>query len=144
MNAKAEIMNIVLAYDGSQGSQRALEWVVILARQLGAKVTAVTVVKPPEYSPTIDEVDEFYADGERHYRPLLTKVVEFGLEQGLTIKTEILRGHPAESIVKYAYDQKADLIVTGTRGMGGFKNLIIGSVAQKVVTYSKVPVLVIK
>ena len=141
MNAKAEVKSIVLAYDGSQGSQRALEWVVTL---LGAKVTAVTVVKPPEYSPTIDEVDEFYADGERHYRPLLTKVVEFGLEQGLTIKTEILRGHPAESIVKYAYDQKADLIVTGTRGMGGFKNLIIGSVAQKVVTYSKVPVLVIK
>jgi len=94
MNAKAEVKSIVLAYDGSQGSQRALEWVVTL---LGAKVTAVTVVKPPEYSPTIDEVDEFY-----------------------------------------------DLIVTGTRGMGGFKNLIIGSVAQKVVTYSKVPVLVIK
>lgn len=46
--------------------------------------------------------------------------------------------------MRYAADQRADLIVIGTRGLGGFRDLIIGSVAQKVVSYSKVPVLVIK
>lgn len=140
-----DVKKIVVAYDGSKGSQKALEWALMLAASsLKSEVTAVTVVKPPEFSPMISEIDEFYSDAEEHYQPLLAKVREFGEEHGVSIKTKILRGHPAESITRYALDQKADLIVTGTLGMGGFKSLIIGSVAQKVVTYSKVPVLVVK
>ena len=140
-----DVKKIIVAYDGSKGSQKALDWALMLAgSSLKSDVTTVTVVKPPEFSPMISEIDEFYSDAEEHYRPLLTKVREYGAERGIAIKTEILRGHPAESITKYAFDQKADLILTGTLGMGGFKSLIIGSVAQKVVTYSKVPVLVVK
>ena len=140
-----DVKKNVVAYDGSEGSQRALKWALTLAASsLKSEVVAVTVVKPPEFSPMISEIDEFYSDAEQHYQPLLVKVHEFGNEYGIHIKSEILRGHPAESIAKYGFEQKADLIITGTRGMGGFKSLIIGSVAQKVVTYSKVPVLVVK
>ena len=138
------IKKMVVAYDGSEGSQKALAWAVDLALQLKSDVTVITVVKPPEFSSNIDEVDEFYAAGEKHCRPLLEKAVAFGEEHGLTIQTEILHGHPAESIVRYAVNRKADLIVMGTRGLGGFKNLVIGSVAQKVMTYSKVPVTIMK
>lgn len=90
------------------------------------------------------EIEEFYEDGEKHFRPLLNKVEEKANSLSISLRTEILRGHPAESIVRYAFDRRADLVVMGTRGTGGFKSLIIGSVAQKVVTYSKVPVVVIK
>lgn len=138
------IKKMVVAYDGSTGSQKALAWAVDLAAKLQSDVVVVMVVKPPEFSSSIDEVDEFYADGEKHCRPLLEKAMAYGEERGLTLQTEILHGHPAESLVRYATDRKADLIVMGTRGMGGFKNLIIGSVAQKVVTYSKVPVTILK
>jgi len=139
-----DISKIVVAYDGSKGSEKALEWAVMLSGKVKTEITVVTVVKPPEFSPSISEVDEFFLDAEQHYQPLLLKVKEYGMQHNVIIKTEILRGHPAESIVKYAYDHKMDLIITGTRGMGGFKNLVIGSVAQKVVSYSKVPVLIIK
>ena len=140
-----DVKKIIVAYDGSESSQKALEWSLILATSsLKSEVTTVTVVKPPEFSPMISEIDEFYSDAEEHYQPILAKVREYGNGHGITINTKILRGHPAESITKYAFDQKADLIVTGTRGMGGFKSLIIGSVAQKVVSYSKVPVIVVK
>jgi nucleotide-binding universal stress UspA family protein len=139
-----KVDRIVVAYDGSKQSQKALEWAVTVAGKFGAEVVAVTVVKPPEFSPTISEIEEFFADAERHYAPLLAKVSEYCAGQGLAVKTVILRGHPAESIVKYAYENKADVIFTGTRGVGGFKNLIIGSVAQKVVSYSKVPVFMVK
>jgi nucleotide-binding universal stress UspA family protein len=119
-------------------------WAIGLALKLHSEVVVVSVVKPPEFSSSIDEVDEFYAEGENYYRPILAKVIEDGEKQGISLKIEILHGHPAESLVRYAADYKADLIVMGTRGMGGFKNLVIGSVAQKVTTYATVPVTIIK
>lgn len=139
-----DIKKMVVAYDGSESSHKALAWAVDLAVKLGCGVVVVSVVKPPEFSASIDEVDEWYADGAKQYAPLLEKAVAYGEERGITIQTEVLKGHPAESIMRYAGDRRADLIVMGTRGRGGFKSLIIGSVAQKVVTYAKVPVLVVK
>jgi nucleotide-binding universal stress UspA family protein len=138
------VKKIVVAVDGSPHSLKAMEWAMDMATRYDAQIATVTVVKPPEFSPTISEVDEFYEDAENHCRPMLQKLQELGKEHGLDVNTQILRGHPAESIVKYAYDNTVDLIITGTRGLGGFKNLVIGSVAQKVVTYSKIPVLVVK
>ena len=139
-----DVKKMVVAYDGSPGSHKALAWAVDLAIRLGSAVVVVSVVKPPEFSASIDEVDEWYADGEKQYRPLLAQAIAYGETQGLVLQTEILKGHPAESLMRYAVDRKADLIVMGTRGMGGFKSLIIGSVAQKVVTYAQVPVVVVK
>jgi nucleotide-binding universal stress UspA family protein len=152
------IKKMVVAYDGSEGSQKALTWAVDLAVKLNSDVVVVAVVKPLEFTPSVvltvvkpfefstnrDEVDKFYSDGEKYYRPLLEKAVKYGEAEGVALQTEILHGHPSEVIVQYAYDCQADLIVMGTRGMGGFESLIIGSVAQKVVTYSKVPVVLMK
>lgn len=138
-----DIKNILVAYDGSRQSHKALEWAIDMAGKTGAKITAVTVIKPPEFSPT-GEVNEFMYDAEKHYKPLLDKVKKFGRDNNSEINTVLLRGHPAETIVRYAEDINANIIITGTRGMGGFKSLVIGSVAQKVVTYAKVPVLIIK
>lgn len=137
------VKNILVAYDGSRQSQKALEWALDISGRTEAKVTTVTVIKPPDFSPT-GEMNEFMYDAEKYYQPLLEKVKKLGADSKRQIETVLLRGHPAESIVKYAGDNKVDLIITGTRGMGGFKSLVIGSVAQKVVTYAKVPVLVIK
>ncbi|MPM44259.1 Stress response protein NhaX [bioreactor metagenome] len=137
------VKNILVAYDGSRQSQKALEWAVDISDKTGAKVTTVTVIKPPDFSPT-GEINEFMYDAEKYYQPLLAKVKKFGSDNAVEINTVLLRGHPAETIVMYAEIDNADLIVTGTRGMGGFKSLVIGSVAQKVVTYAKVPVLIIK
>ncbi|BBB91152.1 MAG TPA: universal stress protein [Methylomusa anaerophila] len=139
-----DVKKMVVAYDGSAGSHKALVWAVDLAARLGSNVVVVSVVKPPEFSSSIDEVDEWYEDGEKQYQPLLEQAAAYGEDQGVSLQTEILKGHPAESLIRYASDRKADLIVMGTRGMGGFKSLIIGSVAQKVVTYAKVSVVVVK
>ncbi|MCX7780821.1 MAG: universal stress protein [Negativicutes bacterium] len=137
------IKKIVVAYDGSTQSKKALDWAIAMG-SADTEIIAVTVVRPPEFSPMVSEVDEFYADAERFYQPMLEKVRIYGKSNNKEIKTLILHGHPAESIVHFAYEQKADLIITGTRGLGGFKSLVIGSVAQKVVSYSKIPVLVVK
>ena len=77
---------MVVGYDGSAGSKKALAWAIDLAGKLQSDVVVVTVVKPPEFSSTIDEVDEFYADGEKHCRPLLENAVSDGLEQGVALQ----------------------------------------------------------
>jgi len=139
-----KIAKVVVAYDGLPSSKKALAWAVDFSKGEKCDVIVVTVVKPPEFSSSIDEVDEFYADGERHQRPFLEEAAVYGKQHDVTLQTELLRGHPAESLVRYAMDQKADMIVMGTRGMGAFKNLIIGSVAQKVIASSNIPVMVMK
>ena len=139
-----DIKKILVAYDDSSGSKKALKWALELAEKLQSMVVVVSVVKPPEFSSTIDETDQFFADGDRHYQPILDEIVKNGKDYNIVVESEILHGHIAESIVRYAADQEVDLIVMGTRGMGGFKNLVIGSVAQKVTTYATVPVTIMK
>lgn len=139
-----EITKIVVGYDGSSSSRKAVEWAVSLAGKLKSEVVVAAVVKAPEFSSSVDEVEETFSDGERYYQPLLAEMVEYGNDNNVPLRTEILRGHPAESLVRYAYERKADLLVIGNRGAGGFLSMIIGSVAQKVVAYSQIPVVVIK
>jgi Universal stress protein UspA and related nucleotide-binding proteins len=138
------LKKILFAFDSSKGSWKALEWAMGLAKMVNADIVAVTVVKPPEFSPSISEIEEFYEDAEKHFSPEIQKLKEYGERNGVDITTVFLRGHPAESIVKYAFERQFDLIVMGTRGLGGFKSMLIGSVAQKVSSYSKVPVTIIR
>ncbi len=139
-----DVKKIAVAYDGSKGSKLALEWAVGMALKFNAIIMTVTVVKTPEFALTSGDADVFVKDAEKYYHPLLTEIREYGNKHRVAVKTDLLYGHPAECIVKYAFQENADLLITGTRGMGGFKNLVIGSVAQKVVCYSSIPVLVIK
>jgi nucleotide-binding universal stress UspA family protein len=64
----------------------------------------------------------------------------------VTVKTEVLIKYTSvvKEIVEYAENNKVDMIVIGSRGMAGFKKLLLGSVANGVVTYSHCPVLVVK
>ena len=66
-------------------------------------------------------------------------------EKNVQIKTEIIAStNIAGGIVDYAEDKDVDLIVIGTRGKSGFKKILLGSVASKVVTYAHCPVMVVK
>jgi len=55
-----------------------------------------------------------------------------------------LRGTPAEEILDYAEDNDIDLIMMGTHGLTGVKRFLIGSVAEKVLRHSKIPVMIIR
>ena len=63
---------------------------------------------------------------------------------GVPYATSILFGVPAETIVRYAEDQDIDVIFTGTRGMGALRNVLLGSVATKVVGSAQVPAALVK
>ena len=136
---------IVLAYDGSPSSNKALELAVNLAKSVGADLKLVTVIEQP---PSVF-TDEFnIAEFEKKLHSAGLEVMASGeqkaQELGLKVESVLLEGNPAEEILNYAVKVNACMIVVGTRGLGGFHSLLVGSVAQALVAHSQIPVLVSK
>ncbi len=136
--------------DFSEYAERALDYAIDLAKQLGARLTLLHVVSAhimPELPLTIDETTETVPEG---YMRELEKRAQQGLEQylkraqdaGVTGDVVVVHGIPFQSIIDTAKDRNADLIVMGTHGRTGLKHVLLGSVAEKVVRFAPCPVLV--
>ena len=137
-----EIKHILVALDDSDTSKEGLDKAINLAKLSGAKITGVNaVVVHPTLVSTVTS-----------YRSYLTKEAEKMLDsakescekQGIQFTSEVLQGSPASKIAEFAEKQNVDLIVIGSRGLGGIKGKILGSVANSIVHESKVSVLVVK
>ncbi len=134
---------IVVGVDGSAGSARAFAWAVRLARETGATVEAVqawelTYAWIDSYVPDLERwAKEAKATAERS----LDTVVDAVPADGVVIERNAIEGMPAKVLLDAA--DRADLIVVGSRGRGGFRGLLMGSVSQQVVHHSHVPVLVV-
>jgi nucleotide-binding universal stress UspA family protein len=81
-------------------------------------------------------------EGKQH----VDKVKQKGTEEKVSVKTDVIIATTSvvKEIVEYAEDNKVDMIVIGSRGVTGLKKILLGSVANGVVTYSHCPVLVVK
>jgi nucleotide-binding universal stress UspA family protein len=141
MNGK----KIVVAYDGSPDSNKALKLGAEMAQALSAEIKLVTVVEP--LPALYNEARNFEAldlaikeIGEIHIEAGM-KLAE---ELGVKVTTDTLKGNTADEIIRFAEAENAGLIVVGTRGLGGFQRLLLGSVAHALVTHSHIPVLVAK
>ena len=138
--------NIVIATDGSANTGRAVSYGIEIAKLSGAIVHAPYVVNTPS---TISESwtagkEEIYKimrdDGEK----VVSKVKEIGEDAGVEVREVLLDGYPSDEIINFAEHNNMDLIVMGTLGKTGLDRLLMGSVAEKVVRGSKVPVMVVK
>ncbi len=140
------VKKIVLAFEGSDGSKKALEWVVDFAKQAAAEVHVVTVIESIgmiSLEPTSQLID--MENVRENYLAQIneaTKVLCDGATCSITNK--VLEGNAADELLHYAKDVKADLLVCGTHGLGNFASLLLGGVAHKLVTYAECPVLVVK
>lgn len=74
----------------------------------------------------------------------LADIKQSFIRDGIDVDTKIIRVSPAEGIIHVADEVGADLIIMGSHGRTGFKKLVLGSVAQAVLTESPIPVLIIK
>ena len=139
-----ELERIVVGVDGSATSQLAFRWALDEARLRGAAVEAVHVWHAPYvegYGHTITGVDplSFQEAG----RQLLDRVVSAEDTSGLPVPVErvLVDDGPAGSILEAA--KGADLVVVGSRGLGGVKRWLLGSVSQQVVHHAPCPVVVV-
>lgn len=137
---------ILVPTDGSEGVERAVEHAVDLASAHGAALQVVYVVNTASFATLPMETswegvgDMLREDGAT----ALQRVEEIADAAGVPVETHLLEGSPSREIVRYAEDGGVDLIVMGTHGRGGIDRLLLGSVAERVVRSSEVPVLTVR
>ncbi len=136
--------NILVAFDGSDQSKRALREAADLARLNQARLTVVSVVDVPDYAGTIDEVDDLVKRGNEFFQANLTKAVEEYKCEGINITGKLLYGHVGSTITQFAEEIKADLIAAGSHGRSAITNLVLGSVSNFVIKHAHCPVLVVR
>ncbi len=137
-----EIKHIVIALDESGEPKKGLEKAIYIAKLSGAKITGVNVTV---VAPTLVAAVTNYRDYlTKKAQEMLDSVKESCEKQGVQFASKILHGNPVSEIVKFAEKEKADLVIVGSRGLGGITGAILGSVANSLVHKSKVSVLVVK
>ncbi len=136
---------ILVPFDGSEGSTKALRRALQLAREEGASVTAFSVDENvPRYAKGVGEVEEEDAVREGYFDELRAKAQTVAREEGVHLRTETAVGHAAQSILQYAEEQNFDLIVIGHSGHSGIWGTLLGSTTARVVDQASRDVLVVR
>ena len=159
--SRAPFKKILVAIDGSDSSKRAAQVALGLAEGLKADLILLHAISPPTryYGSTIPtpsgvsappisqhEIDAYYDYARRAAKGMVEDIESQAKRDGVKVKTEFPQGVSSvvETIIGHAEDEKVDLIVVGTRGLGGFKKLLLGSVSSGVVSHASAPVLVVR
>jgi nucleotide-binding universal stress UspA family protein len=140
---------IVVAVDGSDGSKHALAWAAKEAELRGATLDAVLVISlytygwtpfPLAMEPLQMSADAIRDEAAQRLDESIASV--FGAnDHAVDVNRVILEGPAAERLLEAAKD--ADLLVTGSRGYGGFRGLLLGSVSHQLVTHAPCPIVVV-
>ena len=138
--------NIVIATDGSENNKRAISHGIEIAKLSGATVHALYVVDTSAFSsiPMDAGWEEMYEILKKEGEKAVFEVKELGEASGVEVREVLQEGHPSNEIINFAENNNADLIVMGTLGKTGLDRFLMGSVAEKVIRGSKVPVLVVR
>ena len=132
---------VVVGIDGSPASEEALDWAAEEARVRGAVLEVDHVWSLPNlgYGGFVAQIDDF----EKDAKELLDRVAEEARNKypDLTIEANLLEGPPAPALI--VRGKKADLLVVGSRGHGGFAGLMLGSVSQQLVHHAEFPIVVV-
>lgn len=137
---------IVVGIDGSAGANRAAQWAINLARRTGAEIVAVHIGQP-----IVKDAAAFgfvapvaLPDWQDEVRGLFQQEWCLPLRKaGVPFRTVFEEGSAGPRLVEVAEREGAGLIVTGTRGLGPIREVILGSVSHYVVQHSDVPVVVV-
>ena len=148
------IKKMLVAIDGSEPADKALDFALDIADQCAAEVQIISVVPPvnsviPRFTPAAPP-KEFYKFFINHVENRLKTVLSEALQRAkdkkptLKITTRLLKGSPALKIVQTAKDEDVDLIIMGSRGLSGVDEFFLGSVSNKVADTATCPILIIK
>lgn len=138
---------ILVGVDGSPGSRAALRWAVAEAALRGASVDALITWQTPNYAyagvavmPPVTELGEAAAAALDD--TIATERAELsGAEADVEIRPVVVEGPASSHLIERSAD--ADLLVVGSRGYGGFRGLLLGSVSHQCASHAHCPVVVV-
>ena len=140
--------HLLLPTDGSELSLAAIRQGIQFAKESNATVTGVSVT--PEFhvltfdTASIEDTKEvFLAESRAHAQRSLALLKKVADEAGVSCDTEVaVSDHPYEAIIRVAENKGCDLIMMASHGRRGAQALLLGSETQKVLTHTRIPVLV--
>jgi nucleotide-binding universal stress UspA family protein len=132
---------IVVGVDGSASALQATRWAVREAARRDADLRLVHVVQPPLLLPTEDMYAKELADQGRKWLSA-ARDIALGVAPGIDVHGDLRTGQPGEELVTETED--AQLVVIGSRGLGGFRSLLLGSVANTLAAHAHCPVVVLR
>lgn len=147
-------LRLVVAVDGSEGSTEALRWTARLASMTGSEVIAVHALERPAYAggyvPWMFGMasspegwnEEWLRWADRVRRQLTDEWCEPLRRAGVAFRADVILGGVGELLASIR-DQRADLLIVGRRGLGGFRELVVGSFSHQLIHHSPIPVLVV-
>jgi len=136
---------ILVAYDGSDGSRRALRTGVELAKRLDAELYTISVIEHlPHYAATVGEVKEAQAEFEAFFRELTKQARDFATLEGVELETVVKPGHEVETIVTFAREGGFDVLVVGFVGHSNIWGRIMGSTTQNLSRLSPCTIMIVK
>lgn len=137
---------ILIATDGSEHTKNAVDYGIDLAKNTGAKLYAIYVVDTAAFaSIPMDAAWESMYELLRQEGDEATKfVAERANLENIEVECQTVEGHPADEIIKFADKNSISVVVMGTLGKSGLDRFLLGSVAEKLVRNSKIPVLVVR
>jgi len=132
----------LVAVDGSRGAEAGIE---AFAGKLRAERAAIRLVHVVESLPTLRELaserDRVESSLERQSEELLSRALKLLGRYGLEAECESRRGSPATQILEVSRERNADLIVVGSRGQTGFRDMVLGTITQRVLRNAPCSVL---
>ncbi len=143
--------NILIATDGSALAERAVAHGVTLAKTVGAKITAIVVEAPfnvydvPESKlPQMSDAFAQHAEHtKQHAAKILSSVAHAAKAASVPCDSvQIEHDHPFQAIIDTANEKGCDLIVMGSHGRSGISAILLGSVTNKVLAHTTIPILV--
>jgi len=136
---------ILIATDGSEYTKKAIDYGIDIAINTGAKLQAIYVVDTGAYKsiPLSAPLEYAFSFLRKEGDIAIKYAADRAEAAGLEVEGIIAEGHPADEIIKYAEKNSIDLIVMGTLGKSGLDRFLLGSVADKVIRNSRIPVIAI-
>ena len=144
--------NILVPTDGSETAESAVDHAIDLASKYDATVHALYVVDidATNYSLGTEQIDRIRRGDLDEMTEVKSEaddatgyVVDRAADHGLTVEEHVTAGQPARAIRKFVEDDDIDLVVMGSHGRSGLSRVILGSVAEKVLRRTRLPVLVV-
>ena len=142
--------HILIPIDGSELAEQAVTNGLSLAKSLGAKVTVI-IVEQQELSlgatsfvqGALEELSKYTEQNKIYAASALNRAVDAAKQAGVTCDTvQVKDEQPYQAIIATATDRGCDLIVMASHGRSGLSAVVLGSVTNKVLTHTKIPVLV--
>lgn len=142
--------HILVAVDESPMAYAAVEQALSLAKDLNSQVTIMSVIAIDpfvgvDFYKVAPAITDYFMQAEKNAKERLEDIKNSFVRDGIEVNSKLIHGvSPSQGIIQVADEVGADLVIMGSHGRTGIQKVMLGSVAQNVLTQSPIPVLIVK